>query len=167
VKFLGKGTQKELEPEQRESGAGLGLVTGLKNASKLVFNLAPGTGTEVIALFDLDLLAKGRAGVRSVHVFAERRKQPNQSALQPPDRSTPAWAPVIVGALAVLMVIFGIVAVARKLSEPPPAELNAQMNVKDGEAQVTTAKIGGAEVKLRVERHGSQIVVTTEKNASP
>jgi len=37
------------------------------------------------------------------------------------------------------------------------------MNVKDGETQVTTAKIGGADVKLRVERHGSQIVVTTEK----
>jgi hypothetical protein len=167
VKFLGKGTQKELEPEQRESGAGLGLVTGLKNASKLVFNLAPATGTEVIALFDLDLLAKGRAGVRSVHVFTERRKQANPNALQPPSSSTPAAGPLIVGALAVVMVIFGIVAAARKLSEPPPAEINAQMNVKDGEAQVTTAKVGGADVKLRVERHGSKIVVTTEKPEAP
>ena len=51
-------------------------MTALKNANKLVFNLAPGAGTEVIALFDLDLLAKGRPGVRAVHIFTERRKPP-------------------------------------------------------------------------------------------
>ena len=90
-------------------------MTGLKECVESSSpNLAPGIGTEVIALFDLDLLAKGRAGVRSVHVFTERRKQANPSSLSPPSRSTPAAAPVIVGALAVLMVIFGIVAVARE-----------------------------------------------------
>ena len=37
MKFLSKGTLKSLTPEQKESGAGLGLVTALKNANKLVF----------------------------------------------------------------------------------------------------------------------------------
>jgi hypothetical protein len=163
VRFLAKGTQKELEPEQRESGAGLGLVTGLKNASKLVFNLAPGVGTEVIALFDLDLLAKGRAGVRSVHVFLERRKQ--AAATTPPTRSTPAAAPLVVGALAVVMVIFGIVAVMRKLSDPPPSEIRTELTVGDGESSTTPVKIGASDLRLKVERHGAKIVVTTEKAA--
>ena len=164
VKFLSKGTQKELEPEQRESGAGLGLVTGLKNASKLVFNLAPGNGTEVIALFDLDLLAKGRAGVRSVHVFTERRRQaPAASALAPPTRSTPAMGPLVVGALAVVAIIFGIVGVIKKVSDPVPPELRAELTVGDGESRVTPVKIAGIDARLRVERHGTKIVVTTEK----
>jgi hypothetical protein len=162
VKFLSKGTHKELEPEQRESGAGLGLVTGLKNASKLVFNLAPGMGTEVIALFDLDLMAKGRSGVRSVHVFTERRKQAAHATV-PASRGNPGSAPLIVGALAALMVLVGIYAVYKKLSEPSPSEIRAELNVADGETRVTPVKIGSSDVQLRIERHGSKIVVTTEK----
>ena len=94
VKFLSKGTQKSLTPEQKESGAGLGLVTALKNANKLVFNLAPGMGTEVIALFDLDLLAKGRPGVRAVHIFTERRKL----AAPAPREGAPRLAAAVDGA---------------------------------------------------------------------
>jgi Histidine kinase-like ATPase domain len=161
VKFLSKGTQKSLTPEQKESGAGLGLVTALKNANKLVFNLAPGSGTEVIALFDLDLLAKGRPGVRAVHIFTERRKvaapAPEVTSLRP------SAAPLIAGALAIVLIIFGVVGVVRKLQEPPPAEVKAELTVRDGESRAVPLRLGSEDVKLKVERKGSNLVITSEK----
>lgn len=56
--------------ETKAGGAGLGLVSVLKSVSKLVFNIEPKHSTEVIALFDMELFAKGKMGARSLHVFA-------------------------------------------------------------------------------------------------
>lgn len=163
VKFLSKGTQKSLTPEQKESGAGLGLVTALKNANKLVFNLAPGGGTEVIALFDLDLLAKGRPGVRAVHIFTERRKlQPAPAAQAEAPSLRPSAAPLVAGALAIVLIIFGVVGVVRKLQEPPPAEVKAEVTVGDGESRDVPLHLGSSDVKLKVERKGSNLVITSE-----
>jgi hypothetical protein len=165
LKFLGKGTSKNLEPEQRESGAGLGLVTALKNANKLVFNLAPGSGTEVIALFDLDLLAQGRNGVRSVHVFTERRKPGATgaaAALPAPDAPRSSMAPLVAGALAVVLIIFGIVGVVRKLNEAPPANVQAEVKVENGQSQEIPIRIGSSDVMLKVKRDGSNVVITSE-----
>jgi hypothetical protein len=165
VKFLSKGTQKALEPEQRESGAGLGLVTALKNANKLVFNLAPGGGAEVVALFDLDLLAQGRNGVRSVHIFTERRKpgSPNPSKAEPVEVAPrTSMAPLVAGALAVVLIIFGIVGVVRKLNEAPPASVHAEIKVDEGQTQEVPVRIGTSDVKLKVERKGSNVVITSE-----
>jgi hypothetical protein len=55
--------------EQKESGAGLGLVSVLHSVSKLVFNLAPSYSTEVIGLLDMELFAHGKVGARSLHLF--------------------------------------------------------------------------------------------------
>jgi hypothetical protein len=162
VKFLSKGTQKTLTPEQKVSGAGLGLVTALKNANKLVFNLAPGHGTEVIALFDLDLLAKGRPGVRAVHIFTERRKIPAPMAAAAPVSLRPSAAPLVAGALAIVLIIFGVVGVVRKLQEPPPADVKAEVTVGDGESRDVPVRIGSSDVKLKVERKGSNLVITSE-----
>ena len=102
-------------------------MTALKNANKLVFNLAPGMGTEVIALFDLDLLAKGRPGVRAVHIFTERRKPPAPArASEPTPSLRPSMAPLVAGALAIVLIIFGVVGVVRKLQEPPPADVQGR-----------------------------------------
>jgi hypothetical protein len=161
VKFLSKGTERALEPEMRESGAGLGLVTALKNASKLVFNLAPGVGTEVIALFDLELLAKGRPGVRSVHIFTERRRAPAQDE-EPPQLKRPSSAPLVVGALAIVLIIIGIVGVMRKLSEAATPAVNAEVTVGEGESRDVPVHIGSTDVRLKVARKGSSVVITTE-----
>jgi hypothetical protein len=164
VKFLSKGTQKSLTPEQKESGAGLGLVTALKNANKLVFNLAPGAGTEVIALFDLDLLAKGRPGVRAVHIFTERRKLPAPAPRdEAPQSLRPSMAPLVAGALAIVLIVFGVVGVVRKLQEPPPADVKAEVTVGDGESRAVPVRIGSSDVNLKVERKGSHFVITSEK----
>ena len=161
VKFLSKGTSKSLEPEQRESGAGLGLVTALKNANKLVFNLAPGSGSEVIALFDLDLLAQGRNGVRSVHIFTERRKpRAPETALAPPARTS--LGPLVVGAAAVVLIIFGIVGMVRKLNEAPPADVHAEVQLDEGQTREVPVRIGSSDVKLKLERKGSNVVITSE-----
>jgi hypothetical protein len=164
VKFLSKGTSKSLEPEQRESGAGLGLVTALKNANKLVFNMAPGAGAEVIALFDLDLLAQGRNGVRSVHIFTERRKPSVTSQATVPDLPPrTSMAPMVAGALAIILIVFGIIGVARKLNEGPPATVRAEVNVPEGQTQEVPVKIGNSEMKLKVERKGANVVITSEE----
>lgn len=57
--------------ETKTTGAGLGLVSVLKTCSKLIFNLDPGYSSEVIALFDMELFAKGKVGARSLHLFTE------------------------------------------------------------------------------------------------
>jgi hypothetical protein len=161
VKFLAKGTQKALEPEQRESGAGLGLVTALKNANKLVFNLLPGTGSEVIAVFDLDLLAQGRNGVRSVHIFTERRKPQAAAPADPPRTSL---APLLAGAFAIVLIIMGVVGLVRRMNEPPPPQVHAEVSVpaSDGESRAVPIKIGGSDLKLKVERKGGNLVITSE-----
>jgi hypothetical protein len=159
VKFLSKGSDKNLVPEQqREQGAGLGLVTALKSASKLVFNIAPGVGTEVIALFDMDLLSKGRQGVRSVHIFTDRR---NVQPAPPAEIPKPSPMPLIAGALAVVLIIFGIVGVMKKLQEQPPS-VRAEVTVNEGETSSVPLQIGSSEVKLKVERKGSNIVIRSE-----
>ncbi|HWM85682.1 MAG TPA: hypothetical protein VNO33_07585 [Kofleriaceae bacterium] len=55
--------------EQKQSGAGLGLISVLHSVSKLVFNLAPTYSTEVIGLLDMELFAHGKVGARSLHLF--------------------------------------------------------------------------------------------------
>jgi hypothetical protein len=72
LRFLAKSSSANLEPEQRVAGAGLGLVTMLKTASKLVYNLTVGASTEAIAVFDIDLIMDGQVGVRTLDIFTER-----------------------------------------------------------------------------------------------
>src|SRR5690606_22333715 len=60
--------------EHKQSGAGLGLVSVLHSVSKLVFNLARSHSTEVIALFDMELFARGRVGARSLPLFTARAR---------------------------------------------------------------------------------------------
>jgi len=55
--------------EQKKSGAGLGLISTLRSVSKLVFNMAPTSSTEVIGLFDMELPTHGMVGARSLHLF--------------------------------------------------------------------------------------------------
>jgi hypothetical protein len=162
VKFLSKGTQRSLEPEQRESGAGLGLVTALKNANKLVFNLAPGANSEVIAQFDLDLLAQGRNGVRSVHIFTERRKPSTPAQPAPVVAPRTPVLPLMAGALAVVLIIFGIVGLVRKLNEAPPAAVHAELKIDEGQTQEVPVRIGNSDVKLKVERKNGQVVISSE-----
>jgi len=69
VSYLARAQGELADIEQKIGGAGLGLVTVLRSASKVVFNLQPGSSTEVIALFDMDMFGKGKVGARSVHVF--------------------------------------------------------------------------------------------------
>jgi hypothetical protein len=69
---------KKTQMENKASGAGLGLISVLQSVSKLVFNLEPGKSTEVIALFDMELFAKGKVGARSLHIFDD-----SQATAQP------------------------------------------------------------------------------------
>ena len=162
VKFLSKGTLKSLTPEQKESGAGLGLVTALKNANKLVFNLSPGQGTEVIALFDLDLLAKGRPGVRAVHIFTERRKAaPKEVPVEKITSSSSMTAPLLVGAMALLIIIFGVVQLAQRWNAP---EVHAEVTVPEGETRDVPLHVGTSDVTLKVERKGANLVITSGGN---
>ena len=165
--MLSKGQEKTLEPEQRESGAGLGLVTALKNANKLVFNLAPGLGAEVIALFDLDLLAQGRTGVRSVHVFTERRKQTGPGSQSEEKPRETALAPLVIGALAIVLIIFGVVGLVRRMGEAPVTNVHAEVAVPDGETREVPVRVGNSDVLLKVARKGGHLVITSDDKPGP
>ncbi len=70
MKYLSRAAQADAQDiERKAGGAGLGLLTVLKSVSKLVFNLSPRNATEVVALFDMELFAKGKMGARSLNLF--------------------------------------------------------------------------------------------------
>ncbi len=66
--------------ESKAGGAGLGLISVLNSVSKLIFNLDPGYSTEVIAIFDMELFAKGKVGARSLHVFTQAPPDDDEEA---------------------------------------------------------------------------------------
>ncbi len=54
-------------------GAGLGLYLVLANVAALIVNVAPGTRTEIVCVFDISRgLRPSVTGVRSLHVFSPR-----------------------------------------------------------------------------------------------
>jgi CheY-like chemotaxis protein len=57
---------------QAGSGAGMGLALTYRSCDQLVFNLAPGTRTEIIALIDVRYPPSERTAVSSYNVFVER-----------------------------------------------------------------------------------------------
>ncbi|MGN6108846.1 MAG: hypothetical protein ACTHU0_27315 [Kofleriaceae bacterium] len=62
----------------RESGGGAGMGVSLtyRSCDHLVFNLAPGTRTEIIALIDVRYPATERTPASSYNVFVERARTP-------------------------------------------------------------------------------------------
>ncbi len=75
--------------EDRANGAGLGLVSVLKSVSKLIFHVDPTHATEVIALFDMELFAKGKMGARSLHVFQVPPHAAEEEAAAPARAASP------------------------------------------------------------------------------
>jgi CheY-like chemotaxis protein len=61
---------------QAGSGAGMGLALTYRSCDQLVFNLAPGTRTEIIALIDVRYPPSERTAVSSYNVFIERAGSP-------------------------------------------------------------------------------------------
>ena len=59
---------------QTGGGAGMGLALTYRSCDQLVFNLAPGTRTEVIALIDVRYPPSERTAVSSYNVFVERQR---------------------------------------------------------------------------------------------
>src|SRR5690606_36124536 len=87
------------------------------SVSKLIFNLDPGSSTEVIALFDMDLIAEGKVGARSLHVFvaAPDAVEDDSDDIEVPVDVAPSggkWAIAAV-LLALLLVAMGIAYVKR------------------------------------------------------
>lgn len=101
--------------EEKVGGAGLGLVSVLRSVSKLVFHLDKGTSTEVVALFDMELFAKGKMGARSLHVFeapkkaaaeAEEAAKPTEAVRHGPQTRTWAVAAVLLAVASALGTAF-------------------------------------------------------------
>jgi hypothetical protein len=54
------------------AGAGMGLALAYRSCDHLVFNLSPGTRSEIIALVDVRYPPAERGPVSSYNVFVER-----------------------------------------------------------------------------------------------
>lgn len=98
--------------EDKPQGAGLGLISLLRDASRLVFNLEPGGGTEVIALFDRGGAAIAGFHARSLAIFighgeASSTTVPPLPAVRAPgpERRVPLLrqTPVIIGLWVLLL----------------------------------------------------------------
>lgn len=61
---------------QAGTGAGMGLALTYRSCDQLVFNLAPGARTEIIALIDVRYPPSERSAVSSYNVFVERAGSP-------------------------------------------------------------------------------------------
>lgn len=59
---------------QSGGGAGMGLALTYRSCDQLVFNIAPGTRTEIIALIDVRYPPSERTAVSSYNVFIERAR---------------------------------------------------------------------------------------------
>ena len=125
-------TGKEIET--KASGAGLGLVSVLQSVSKLVFNLEPTVSTEVVALFDMELFAKGKVGARSLHIFTAAPPaidEAHEQAAASPVSSMWRWATFAAAALAVIVALGAAVYMRGKKADPPPTkrELTFQVDL--------------------------------------
>lgn len=69
-----------LSMDDKPQGAGLGLVSVLAAASKLVFNLDPGGGTEVIALFDRRVVGQGQFHTRTLGIYTREQQAAGDGA---------------------------------------------------------------------------------------
>lgn len=68
------GTDLATGERRASGGAGLGLYLVLSNVAALIVNVAPGTRTEIVCVFDLSRgLRPSVTGVRSLHVFSMAR----------------------------------------------------------------------------------------------
>jgi hypothetical protein len=114
MQYLARARGGTADVEQKVSGAGLGLVSVLRSVSKLIFNLEPGTSTEVIGLFDMELFAKGKVGARSIHVFtSDAEPEPDEDvtavAAVEPSGPTPSIAPSRRGVWLVAAILLSVV----------------------------------------------------------
>jgi hypothetical protein len=66
--YLERGFESKGPIERKTSGAGLGLYLVASNLSDLVFNLLPGTATEVVGVFDLKM---PRQQLRHIGIYEE------------------------------------------------------------------------------------------------
>jgi hypothetical protein len=71
LEYLKRAKSGAAHIENKAGGAGLGLISVLRSVSKLIINIDPGYSTEVIAIFDMELFAKGKVGARSLHLFSQ------------------------------------------------------------------------------------------------
>jgi hypothetical protein len=148
LQYLAKANAGTTDIEQKIGGAGLGLVSVLRSCSKLVFNLEPKTSTEVIALFDMELFAKGKVGARSVHVFqAAPSPEPDEDEAAAAPEEAPAAAParrgvwLVAALLLSIMTALGTAVAMRRSSAnaatsaencPPPTAPAASPSSADG-----------------------------------
>ena len=165
----------EIQIEDKATGAGLGLVSVMRSVSKLILNLEPGTATEVIGLFDMELFAKGKIGARSLHIFTnEPRAADDESPTETAPRAATGRSGVPAGvmALAVLlaMVVTGLgtayylknIASAREEAMaaptlrvlPEPADAAVTLNGEPIVAGEAVSIPDAPRVELRIERPG-------------
>jgi hypothetical protein len=172
--------------ETKTTGAGLGIISVAQSVSKLIFNIVPGSSTEVIALFDTDLMSRGKVGARSVHMFsASSSKAPTSDgdagtdagagdALQRPAARASASLPwLVLGTLLSVATAMGAAYLVARQAPPSHASIAIMPEPADAVVRVNGNPIGGGEdvslpeagtYELSVEKEGHR---TWRKTFSP
>ena len=171
--------------ESKTTGAGLGIVSVAQSVSKLIFNIVPGISTEAIALFDTDLMSRGKVGARSVHLFSASSSKPPASragdedeldgaALQPPAPRAPASLPwLMLVALLSVTTAMGIAYLVTRHAPAPHASIAIEAEPTGAVVRVNGSPIDNGEqvslpeaaaYELSVEKEGHR---TWRKTFSP
>lgn len=115
LEYLMRAKKETAEIESKATGAGLGLISVLRSVSKLIFNLDPGSSTEVIALFDMDLIAEGKVGARSLHIFLAGPQEGEEAAAEEFSQAAEHMASGT-GKWAIAAVLLGLLLVAGSIA---------------------------------------------------
>ena len=147
--------------EIKAGGAGLGLISVLSSVSKLIFNLDPGYSTEVIAIFDMELFAKGKVGARSLHVFTQAPVEEDEEepadegadgagkALTPRKGNGGKW--VLAAILLAIVTGMGTAYIMRRGDKAAAAEHASQAQVAPHVTVVVTPSHAKATIKVNGE----------------
>ena len=136
LEYLLRAQKGDAVIENKTTGAGLGLLSVLKSVSKLVFNLDRGVSTEVVAIFDMELFARGKSGARSLHVFTATPRPQEQSASaadvtteELPAVRRPSRVPYVLAAALLAIVTAMGTAVYMQRTAPAPVQVAEEVSI--------------------------------------
>lgn len=170
LEYLLRAKQDTAVIENKATGAGLGLLSVLRSVSKLIFNLDPGSSTEVIALFDMDLIAEGKVGARSLHIFMADPEHEHDEEAEAPMAANEGGATGRAGTIAAiilaLLLVSGGIAYMMRGNVPAPAPTQQTLAIlpRPADAVITVngqARAPGQPFELTPGVDAYEIIVTS------
>jgi hypothetical protein len=157
--YLERASKSSGQMESKTSGAGLGLYLVANNVTEVIFNILPGTATEVVAIFDIQ---SPRQQLKHLGVYEEtigRASEPRDptrphlvsapgAAVQPPGLGK--IVPITLATAVALLLVAGFLLVWPFLQKPAKGSLEVVTEPEGAMVYVNGVRKGRASPKLLV-----------------